>query len=423
MQGLILAAGRGSRMGNYHTGTPKCLLEVGGRHLIEHQLESLAEAGVAPVAAVVGYSSDEVRRVLGIRADCLYNARWETTNSIYSFWLARDWIKGPVLILNSDVLFHPRLLSSVLAVDGDAIAYDSSSGSAPEHMKVRVLDSRLVDMGKKLPPEATAGENVGLIYLTAETAALLLDKAGEIIAAGGEQNWLGSALREVARVRDIRAVDVAGLPWGEVDNTFDLERLRGQVWPAIRRTTGRVGRRRSYFRGAIASLGVMASVIFGLTAYRHPAPHEVQQAASWEAIGVRSLPRVALMTGGHEQVWSSVGPRDQLVLGIDGPGPLRVESRLLFEPDAPERVPYILKVELDGQLVDLYKKNARREPEKKLGRADVGRRKRVQVDLTPGRHTLSVSLLSGPRALLRVLQADVPRDLIAEAEEEAEREE
>ena len=42
MQGLILAAGRGTRL---RRGRPKCLSEVGGRPLIDHQLEALAEAG------------------------------------------------------------------------------------------------------------------------------------------------------------------------------------------------------------------------------------------------------------------------------------------------------------------------------------------------------------------------------------------
>ena len=48
MQALILAAGRGRRMGEKTAGLPKCLLEIGARPLIEHQLEALAESGVGP---------------------------------------------------------------------------------------------------------------------------------------------------------------------------------------------------------------------------------------------------------------------------------------------------------------------------------------------------------------------------------------
>ena len=51
MQALILAAGRGTRMGEKTSELPKCLLEVGGRALIEHQLETLAECGVVRSAS------------------------------------------------------------------------------------------------------------------------------------------------------------------------------------------------------------------------------------------------------------------------------------------------------------------------------------------------------------------------------------
>ena len=64
-QGLILAAGRGSRLGPNSEGIPKPLLQVGRRTLIEHQLEMLAQADVGPVGMVVGYCADEIERFVG----------------------------------------------------------------------------------------------------------------------------------------------------------------------------------------------------------------------------------------------------------------------------------------------------------------------------------------------------------------------
>ena len=66
MRAIILAAGRGSRLGAGSDDLPKCLLEVGRRRLIEHQLETLSEAGVGPVPMVPGYCADEVRVGVGL---------------------------------------------------------------------------------------------------------------------------------------------------------------------------------------------------------------------------------------------------------------------------------------------------------------------------------------------------------------------
>src|SRR5215510_10812589 len=135
MQALILAAGRGSRLGAKGDSTPKCLLEVDRQPLVEHQLRALAEAGIAPVAMVVGYCADEIEDEVKIRAEFIHNDRWKTTNSLYSFWLAREWVKDAVFVLNSDTLFAPEILNRLLDASGDAIAYDSGSGDAREHMK------------------------------------------------------------------------------------------------------------------------------------------------------------------------------------------------------------------------------------------------------------------------------------------------
>lgn len=53
---ILLAGGESSRM-----GTPKPLLEWGGRTLVEYQIAQLREAGVDRVVAVLGASADDVR--------------------------------------------------------------------------------------------------------------------------------------------------------------------------------------------------------------------------------------------------------------------------------------------------------------------------------------------------------------------------
>ena len=65
MKALLLAAGRGERMGVLTDDCPKPLLTVGGRRLIEHRLASLAEGGVEEVVINLGYRGDMIRDALG----------------------------------------------------------------------------------------------------------------------------------------------------------------------------------------------------------------------------------------------------------------------------------------------------------------------------------------------------------------------
>lgn len=257
MQALILAAGRGSRLGQQTEALPKCLLEVGGRPLIEHQLQALADAGIGPVGMVVGYRADVLRDVVDIRAEYIVSERWDETNSLYSLWLARDWVKGPVVVLNSDLVVHPEVLERLVSVEGDAIVFDSTSGHGREHMKVEVVDGQLRTMSKKLPAHRVSGENVGILSFSEETARAVFKAAGDLLTAEGEDQWVSAAVCKVAQERRIRMVDIGDLPWSEIDFSYDLYEAQNEVWPAIRRVNGASGRKRA--RGSSPSAGLNGS--------------------------------------------------------------------------------------------------------------------------------------------------------------------
>jgi choline kinase len=55
MKAVILAAGQGTRIRSVHGEHPKCLIEVDGSTILDHQLEAILMAGINEVAIVVGY--------------------------------------------------------------------------------------------------------------------------------------------------------------------------------------------------------------------------------------------------------------------------------------------------------------------------------------------------------------------------------
>jgi choline kinase len=232
MDALILAAGRGSRLRH---GRPKCLVEVGRRCLLDHQIEALRWIGVERIAVVVGYRADDVCRVLPAGTRVVYNARHAETNSLYSFHLARDEVGPELLVLNGDVLFHPLVARCLLRWSTSALAYDGDSGQDEEHMKVAIRQGALVEMSKELPAEQTVGENVGIIRLTEPASTAAFDAAELAVANGGRRDWLATAINAAAAEHRFQCVDVAGVPWVEIDFPEDLERARGEVLPAIER--------------------------------------------------------------------------------------------------------------------------------------------------------------------------------------------
>ena len=180
-QAVILAAGCGRRMAGTLNGDPKCLAQIGGKTLLEHQLGVLAEFGIERVCVVVGYAKEKVISTIGNDYQIVVNERYAETNSLYSLYLALERVSGPFVLLNGDVLAHPDIYRRVLSIRGSGLAFDSSSGKAEEHMKVS-LDGQLVrSVDKKLPLDEVNGENVGILKFEESATKMLFDEAGRAV--------------------------------------------------------------------------------------------------------------------------------------------------------------------------------------------------------------------------------------------------
>ena len=83
MRAVILAAGESRRLFEYTREIPKCLLDVGGRSILERQISSLREAGIEEITVVVGHGADALRRVGGPSLRYVTNPDYRTTNSIW----------------------------------------------------------------------------------------------------------------------------------------------------------------------------------------------------------------------------------------------------------------------------------------------------------------------------------------------------
>lgn len=108
MQAVILAAGRGSRMGALTEATPKCLLTVAGKTLLEHKLDALPES-VDEVIIIVGYLGSKVHDFIGgnYRGKRILYEEEEnpTSGTAAALWLARDILKEKFLVMNGDNLY------------------------------------------------------------------------------------------------------------------------------------------------------------------------------------------------------------------------------------------------------------------------------------------------------------------------------
>lgn len=239
---LILAAGRGKRLMPYTADKPKCLVEVGGKPILFHQLRALEMNGINNVMMATGYLAGEIKNYAEknfphFDFNFVRNDRFEDTNDIYSLYLTRNYWRGPLFILDSDVLFHPKIFSELLTYQPDRSAFCVRIGSCgEEEMKVAVNFDRMVThLSKELPPEKTTGESMGIAFFSDEFLNYLRPSLENIVDAGGALLYREAAIEKVIseHSQPLYLLDITRYPAIEIDFPEDLKRAEEEILPKI----------------------------------------------------------------------------------------------------------------------------------------------------------------------------------------------
>ena len=174
MKGVILAAGMAKRLRPLTDTKPKCLLEVGGKTLLQRTVEAMAMADITEFVVVTGYRADQIRDFLTVHFPqftfhFLHNADYEHNNNIYSLWMAMSEVRGQdFLLMDSDILCDPKAVVEVAQQSVSALAMNRHE-LGEEEMKIVVdADHRITEISKTCRPEDAIGESVGIEKSTAD---------------------------------------------------------------------------------------------------------------------------------------------------------------------------------------------------------------------------------------------------------------
>ena len=234
MKAIILSAGQGSRLGHLTDDRPKCLIEFGGRTLLDRQLDTLAANGITESVVVTGFRDDQIERALerrraageGPNVRTVFNPFFKVADNLGSLFLVREELKGDCLVWNGDTLVSNSLMARVIGNDqsGICVTVDRKDTYDDDDMKVvRDEDTgRLREIGKRIKAGVNA-ESIGLLAFReggAERFAEAIER--EMRTAEGTTVWYLRVIHYIAQEGEIWTLDIKGEQWGEVDFPEDV---------------------------------------------------------------------------------------------------------------------------------------------------------------------------------------------------------
>ena len=113
---LIIAAGLGSRLKKHTENLPKCMLDFGGKTLLQRQLDAYKKCGVKDISLIRGYKKEKIN-YKGIKY--FENTDYKNNNILNSIFYAEKVINGNIIISYSDILFDSSVVERTLNSDHD----------------------------------------------------------------------------------------------------------------------------------------------------------------------------------------------------------------------------------------------------------------------------------------------------------------
>ena len=234
MKAFILAAGVSRRLYPETYSTPKCLLVVGGKPIIDYQLEALQSVGIDSVTMIIGYHREMLvehvtENFPDISFEFIINHHYFETNTAYSVYLGRGNLVSDVqLLMNADVIYPPELINRIINSKHDTVlAVDIKKCGREEVKVIEGGDNRINAIGKELIEEQCLGEFLGVAKLSKEFNHLFSESLISLIDAGGKSDYFEAGMHTLLNKTDVYYCDVSDLPCLEIDFLEDLNEARG----------------------------------------------------------------------------------------------------------------------------------------------------------------------------------------------------
>lgn len=238
---VILAAGMGVRLKDLGKLTPKGCMSLGEKSIVEESVLRLLAVGIERIVIVTGHHAEQyepLRDRYQQTVLLVHNPYFEDSGSMYSLYCARHSVVEAFLLLESDLVYEPRALTTCLEDPSEDVVLLAGFSKTSDECFVKTRDSRLVAISKNRESLGAdvRGEMVGICKISPSLFSAMLEVAerrfGTSLHVDYETDCLVGAARDVA----ISCPVVEDLVWCEIDDEVHLAHAREEIYPVVLQT-------------------------------------------------------------------------------------------------------------------------------------------------------------------------------------------
>lgn len=232
MIAVVLAAGKGSRLGNYTTDLPKSLLPLNDNNdtLLDYNLSLLSNFNLEKIIVVTGFNSYKIEEHIKEydKIEVVYNPFWDHCNVLGSLYMALKSINDDFLFLHADTLADRSIWDNLLKSKGQMVLPFERKQCCEEEMKVLLKDNKVIQITKEMDENIADGEFLGIAKFDKNTIPFFKKTAESLFKKGELNHYMESVIQEAINENkfEINAMDILHHNFVEVDFEEDYERAK-----------------------------------------------------------------------------------------------------------------------------------------------------------------------------------------------------
>ncbi|MDE7322293.1 MAG: phosphocholine cytidylyltransferase family protein [Lachnospiraceae bacterium] len=233
MQAIIMAAGKGSRLGSLTGGKPKAFAEINGKRLIDYNLKLLEKYKMDEIIIVTGYQCEAFEQLAADnkRIKIAYNPFYEMVNVLGSFYMGMNLLHDDFIYLHADTICEPQIFEKLVKMESDITLPVDYKECDDEAMKVRSENGKIVQITKNMPNGLSDGEFIGMASFRKSVIPALWEKTKQLLMEKEFSAYFESAIQRLIDETDfvIKEVSTDGAFWAEIDFMEDYENAAKRI--------------------------------------------------------------------------------------------------------------------------------------------------------------------------------------------------
>lgn len=234
---VIMAAGMGSRFGQYTESIPKGFIECGGISMIERSVKVLISCGIERIIIGTGYLKEKYEALAKFfpQIECVFSSRYAETNSMYTLYNCRQMIgDADFLLLESDLIFEKKAITSLLECRVSDVMLVTPVTKFQDQYYVEANDQNiLVNCSVNKDTVQAMGELVGIHKISNKFYQLMCKDYEEVVNDKPKLGYEYELLSMSQHISPVYVLCVPGLFWYEIDDVKDLKYAERHVLSKI----------------------------------------------------------------------------------------------------------------------------------------------------------------------------------------------